>query len=151
MKTMMRILLVSMVFTGTFITGCNSSAERDGHSHDGMEEGMNDASDAMHEMGHDASSSVAEFRHDADVKINEYEASMADLRVKMANEKAESKAAYEKKLSQLEKKTKEMKSRLEEYKETGEDEWTTFKTEFERDLDGVGTSISNFFTSDNSK
>lgn len=151
MKTMMRILLISMVVTGTLLTGCNSSADRDGHSHEGMEEGMDDASDAMHEIGHDASRSVSEFRHDAEMKIDEYEASMADLRVKMANEKAENKAAFERKLSQLEQKTKEMKSRLKEYKETGEDEWTTFKTEFERDLDGVGTSISNFFTSDNSR
>ncbi|MFA6235468.1 MAG: hypothetical protein WC824_14930 [Bacteroidota bacterium] len=151
MKTMMRIVTAAIVITGMFIIGCNSSADRESNSHDGVENAIDDASDATHEMGHDASTSVAQFRRDADVKINEYEASMADLRVKMANEKAENKAAYERKLSQLAQKTKEMKIRLKEYKETGKEEWSTFKTEFERDLDGVGTSISNFFTSDNSK
>jgi len=46
----------------------------------------------------------------------------------------------------LEQKNVELKKKLREYKYESEDKWEEFKAGFNHDLDVVGNSIKNFFT-----
>ncbi|HHT02809.1 MAG TPA: hypothetical protein GX005_00630 [Bacteroidales bacterium] len=68
---------------------------------------------------------------------------IADFKLKIANERTEVKAKNEKKLAELEAKNNEMEKTLSDYKEEGENKWIEFKIEFNRDLDEIGKAFSN--------
>jgi hypothetical protein len=53
-------------------------------------------------------------------------------------------------VTKLEQKTADMKKNLKEYKEEGKEQWESFKTKFNRNMDDLGQSISNFFSSEKS-
>jgi len=46
---------------------------------------------------------------------------------------------------ELKEKNHALKEKLEDYKDEGETKWQEFKTNFSRDLDAVGTTISDLF------
>lgn len=145
----MRTQAATLFFTGTLLTGCISTRDDSQKSNDNVQNAMNDAADATLEFGQDIGESVAQFRHDSDVKITEYDRSLNEYRVKIKNEGAENKNAYDRKLTELSQESKKMKMRLHEYKVSGKDEWNAFKTEFNSDMDKMGKSITNFFTTEN--
>jgi hypothetical protein len=59
---------------------------------------------------------------------------------------------YEDKLEVLDNTNREMKRSIDNFKESGRDQWTTFRDEFSDSMDGLANSIDNFFAaiSDNS-
>jgi len=51
----------------------------------------------------------------------------------------------------LEQKIADLKTNLKEYKAEGKDKWESFKTRFSENMDDLGKSLSNFFTSEKKK
>ena len=86
------------------------------------------------------------FKVDANLKIKANEKSIAEFKFKIKKEDKVLKAKYNKEVSVLEQKNVELKKKLREYKYESEDKWEEFKAGFNHDLDVVGNSIKNFFT-----
>lgn len=68
---------------------------------------------------------------------------IADFKLKIANERKEVKAKNEQKLAELEARNNQMEKTLLDYKEEGENKWVDFKIKFNRDLDDLGKAFSN--------
>jgi hypothetical protein len=96
-----------------------------------------------------ANDSLRLFRKESEARIRAYDKSIASLKLKMAQEKAENRALYEKRIAEAEQLNHEVKVKLRAYTKEGNVAWGTFKDEFNRDMDALGRSISNVFTAEN--
>lgn len=67
----------------------------------------------------------------------------------IAKEKKTVKAEYKEKIAELEAKNTDMKKKIEEYKLDGKDKWSTFKTDFDREMDELGKSINDVIADKN--
>lgn len=88
------------------------------------------------------------FRKESEARIRAYDKSIASLKQKMAQEKAENRVRYEKRISEVEQLNHDVKVKLRAYTKESKVAWGTFKDEFNRDMDALGRSISNVFTTE---
>lgn len=77
-------------------------------------------------------------------KIAANDRSIAEFNARIEQEKKEVRADYKAKIKSLETKNSDMKKKMYEYRVEGKDKWELFKTEFGKDMDELGESISNF-------
>lgn len=89
---------------------------------------------------------VAEFKKEAADRIAANDKIAADFKQRVKSEKAEVKADYNKKIAELERKNTDMKKAIEEYKMESEDTWESFKSEFNHDLDELGSAFNDLTT-----
>ena len=68
---------------------------------------------------------------------------IADFKSRIANEKKAVKDEYNKKIAELEQKNADTQKKLNEYKADSKEKWEMFKSEFNRDMDELGTALSN--------
>ena len=132
------IMLVSLAF---YQVSCNSSSTK-------LEEAKIESAEAETEL------KVAE---------KEYLEDLKEYRIAKANEilenekkiaeykalKADNKVAINEKIESIEKKNKELKIKMENYKDDGEENWKTFKSEFNRDMDELGKALKDLTIKNN--
>jgi hypothetical protein len=87
---------------------------------------------------------IKEYRLLSAEKIEANEKSIAEFNARIEKEKKNVSADYKAKIIALEQKNSDMKKKMDDYREEGKDKWEIFKTEFGRDMDDLGESISNF-------
>ena len=91
--------------------------------------------------------SVSEYQKltkESEVKFTSNEKSIADLRTSITKSNSTEKATDQKKVSLLETKNNNLKKELADYKVLGQTQFTTFKTEFNRDLDQLAKELKDF-------
>ena len=76
-------------------------------------------------------------------KIAANEKSIDDFNARIANEKADARANYKKKIVALQQKNTDMKKKLDDYKAEGKDQWEKFKTEFNHDMDKLNDDFKS--------
>jgi hypothetical protein len=84
------------------------------------------------------------FTKESEIKFKSNEKSIADLRVRILKSDPKGQAAYDKKVNLLEQKNNDMKKELADYKVEGLTKFTTFKSEFNRDLDQLAKELKDF-------
>jgi len=87
---------------------------------------------------------VENYRRESADKIATNERSIAEFKTRVANEKKEAKAEYQKKITDLEQKNTDMKKRMDDYKVEGKENWEKFKSEFKYDMDELGKAFKEF-------
>ncbi|MFD1553370.1 hypothetical protein DNU06_06810 [Putridiphycobacter roseus] len=85
------------------------------------------------------------FKKEVNDKIDANKQSIINFNQRIAEEKKEVKAEYQKKIEALNQKNTDLKKRLEDYKMEGKEDWNQFKTKFGSDLDNLGHAFANFF------
>jgi|JI9StandDraft_2_1071091.scaffolds.fasta_scaffold222298_2 outer membrane murein-binding lipoprotein Lpp len=76
-------------------------------------------------------------------KIQSNDKLIANLRIKMKTSDQKMDAVYKTEINTLEQKNNELKARMTTY-ETNRTDWILFKTEFNKDMDGLGSAINDF-------
>jgi len=144
MKKSKLSLAVIVVTAGTMFTGCQSSATKVENAQDKVQDANAKVVEAKQELNQALRDSIQQFRTETETKISNNEKSIAAFKVRIAKEKKVTKAKYEKELAQLEQKNSDMKMKMDAFKEDNREQWETFKTEFSRDMDGLGKAFKNF-------
>jgi uncharacterized protein involved in exopolysaccharide biosynthesis len=154
MKKTISTLFISLLMTGTILTSCQPSSKKVENAENKLEAAKDNVSDARQDLRkakQDSITEYKEFKKESEVKISANEKSIAEFKAKIANEKKEDKAKYEKELAVLEQKNNDMKKKLKDYKkDERQDKWTSFKTEFNHDMDELGNALKDL-TTDNKK
>ncbi len=146
MKKTIFSLAIATLMAGTMITGCQSTTDKTENSSDQMQKSMSDDEGSKMEPGMMTKDSITDyqkFKKESEEKINAFEKSIAEFKVKIATAKKETKIEYEKKLASLEQKNNELKKNLEDYKDDGQDNWSKFKSEFNHDMDELGKAFKD--------
>lgn len=144
MKKPILTIAAILFIAAAIFSSCQPSSSKTEDVRDKLMDAKDKVLEADQELNLALKDSIQQFRKESEEKINDYERSIAELKVKIAKEKKENKAIYEEKLAGLEQKNKELKRKLNEYKEEGIDDWKKFKTEFSNDMDELGKAFKDF-------
>jgi hypothetical protein len=91
--------------------------------------------------------SVSEYQKltkESEVKFKNNEKCIADLRASITKNNSKAQATDQKKVSLLEDKNNSLKKELADYKVLGQTQFSTFKAEFNRDLDRLAKELKDF-------
>lgn len=147
MKKILFTLAVTAFITGTFLTGCMPSSQK-GENVEVKEADLKapvlNTKSEMYPTQEDTLTALQQFKAEYNKKITANEVRTAELRKNFTDASKENKAIYEKKLADLEKRNNELKMKLADYKEEGTDQWESFKTKFNSDIDELGKAFSDF-------
>ncbi|MCF8239566.1 MAG: hypothetical protein K9I85_15495 [Saprospiraceae bacterium] len=136
----LKIALLALV-TVAFITSCSNSSEKVANA----EQEVTEANKALDEANEAYLQDIENFRSETAARIEANQRSIEDFNERISKEKKEVKADYQQKIAELEAKNSDMKTKLDGYKAEGKENWESFKVEFSRDMDELGTAFGNFF------
>jgi hypothetical protein len=144
--TMFTVAISSMLFVA--LTGCESNNQKTEEAKENVSKATDDLAKAQlnAEMDSMRLVDVAEwelFKNETDSKIQANEIRIAYLRKSLKQSKLAIAKDMNVKISELEEKSKELKSRLLTYDQVQGD-WIEFKREFSKDMDQLGSALTNF-------
>lgn len=119
----------------------NSPAEKAEDVEDAQEE-LSIAEDDLQKALIDSTNEYTRYKIESETKLKENDVKIADLKTKLKAEKLEIRTKYEKELSEIELKNSKLKTSIADYKETDENKWEKFKTNFNNELNEIGKSIT---------
>lgn len=140
MKKLIFTITTSILLTGAIFTSCNTAAEKVDNAEDKSIKADEDFNIAKEEYLAD----IENFKKETNAKIEANNQMIADFNVKIATSKKDAKAYYVEQIAILEQKNTAMKVKLDAYEESGKDNWETFKTEFNKDMNDLGEAFKNF-------
>jgi predicted RNase H-like nuclease (RuvC/YqgF family) len=146
MKKSILILAVTVFTAGAFFFGCRSSATKLEDAKNNVLNSNNDAEQAQNELDkarQDSSAEYQKFKKESDDNFNAHVQSLADFRERIETKKAENKAEYEKKIFELDRQNSDLKKKLDDFKLESKDQWISFKTQFNTDMDRLNKAFTD--------
>jgi uncharacterized protein YPO0396 len=138
------LITAAIVFVAVAaFTGCNTPSQKVENAKEKVEEANQDLAKAKQEYLAD----MASYRKQQAAQSLSNEQMIAELKARILKEKEATRAAYTKKITELEQKNRNMNNKMTGYVEDGQDNWKSFKTEFSRDMDELGNALTGFFDS----
>jgi len=148
MKNIIYKTALALLLSGTIITGCKSTAEKEDAAKDNVE----DAKENLKEVQADANAQAQKiataeewsaFKSESEEKIAKNEARIAELKVKLKKPGTILDPVYEKRIETLESRNRDLRARMDAY-EKNQSDWESFKREFNHDMDELGQSLKDF-------
>lgn len=134
------ILTVVMMMSAAVFSSCDSPSKKA----ESLKENVTQAKEDLAQAQENYKIEVANLKKEANQKISDNDNIIANFKTQMATAKKDLKASYEKQIAALEQKNSEMKKRMDEYKDDSKDNWASFKSEFNHDMDELGKSLKDF-------
>ncbi|NOU48294.1 MAG: hypothetical protein HOO86_14715 [Bacteroidales bacterium] len=149
MKKNIFIITLLTVMSGVLFSNCQSSANKVERAEDKVHDAKVAVVEAQIDLNVARQDSITEyqkFKDETDAQISAYDKSIAEFRTRLATERKENRARYEKMVLDLEQRNRDLKKKLAEYQDDGKTDWEKFKTEFNHDMDELGKSFKDFNT-----
>ncbi len=146
MKKIISVLAATVCIAGIMFSSCRSAGEKVENAENKLQEAKKDVVEANRDLFIARQDSITEyqlFKRKYDEKIIAHNKIIADFKARIADEKDENKAAYEKKLAELEQKNTDLKRVLDEYKNEKQNNWEFFKTEFTKDMNKLSEAFND--------
>ena len=147
-------LAITSILTATILTGCQNSTKKEQVAQDKVVDAQADMKDATEELVVAKKEATAQqwkqFKAETNARIAENESRIAELKVKMNKTGNSIDAMYAKNIEELELKNKEIKVKVDTYKNDSNDDWESFKREYNHDMDQLNQSLKDI-TVDNKK
>ena len=147
-------LAITSLLTATILTGCQNSTKKEQVAQDKVVDAQADMKDATEELVVAKKEATAQqwkqFKAETNARIAENESRIAELKVKMNKTGNSIDAMYAKNIEELELKNKEIKVKVDIYKNDSNDDWESFKREYNHDMDQLNQSLKDI-TVDNKK
>lgn len=142
-KVMIIVILLVCIAGAIFFSIRNSAAENVANAKDNVMLAQRDLDKANIAY----LSEMETYRQEAAAKIETNRRNLAAFNARIEAAKAETRADYKKKISELERMNTDMKKRVEDYKANGKDNWDKFKIEFSRDMEKLGNAFKDLMVS----
>ena len=140
------LLVTALLFAmAVLFTNCDSPSQKVENAETNAAEAQEDLDQARQDYLED----VEVYKKQTAEKIAANNKSIADFNARIETEKAEAKAEYKLKIAELEKKNSDMQKKLDDYKVESKDQWETFKSEFNRDMDQLGNALQDLTVKNN--
>jgi len=133
MKNLKKVITISFMIIGVMLIGCFENSEK---SKQDIKENIKENEAYKLEMD--------EYRFRIAEQITTNENSIIAFRSRIANQKKEARADYEKKINDLNNKNTDLKMRLDAFNADNKESWELFKVEFGRDMDELGNALRDF-------
>ena len=129
--------LILLLAVMAMVTSCGTPAEKVEKAQDNVVEANKDLQEANQAYLQE----IEAYRVVTAKNIESNEKIIADFNLRIDKQKSAAKAEYQKRIAELEKKNSDMKMNIANYKEEGQENWNTFRTNFNRDMEELGKSI----------
>jgi len=133
------VMIVSMALI--MLTGCTSSSKKVKFAKENVAYAKENVVDANQKLNQAVLDSVQDYKKHTEEKLLDNEKSLALYKGKIASEKIENRAKFQKEWAALAKRNEQMKQKLENYSEEKDGKWETFKKKFDYDMDELGKSF----------
>jgi dynactin complex subunit len=133
MKNLKKVITISFIVIGVMLIGCFENSEK---SKQDIKENIKENEAYKLEMD--------EYRFRIAEQITTNENSIIAFRSRIASQKKEARADYEKKINDLNNKNADLKMRLDAFNADNKESWELFKVEFGRDMDELGNALHDF-------
>ena len=148
MKKLILSLAVVAFMAGTLSTSFGQVVDKKSEkARENLKEEKKDVVVAKHDLAVAKKDSVTEYQtltKESDLKFKSNEKSIADLRTAITRSNSKEMATDQKKVSLLEDKNNSLKKELADYKVLGQAQFTSFKSEFNRDLNQLAKELKDF-------
>lgn len=84
------------------------------------------------------------FKKESEQRIKNVDNSIGEMKIKFYKSKIKDKEAYQDNLNALEQKNDDLKKKLTDFNSKDQKDWSSFKIEFNRDLDELGKAMKDF-------
>jgi len=147
MKKIFFTLAITTFMAGTLLVGCQDTSKKEEAAKDNVEEARDNLDDAKEELS-DARAAATEkewndFKESTDSTIKQNEIRIAEMKTNMKKTGKSIDEMYAKQIEALELKNKNIKLKVQEYKNDTNSDWQSFKEEYNRDMDELGTAMKN--------
>ncbi len=152
---MKKSILVCSAAIIMFGSSCSSSSEKVEAAKENVQEAKNDLSteikDSTAKAVHQANEDEWKiFKKESEIKIKDNEILIIELKSKQRKNGNNAYDSYSRSVDTLEQKNKNLQYRMDNYP-AGKTDWETFKVEFNKDMDGLGSALKNFTHTNNKK
>jgi hypothetical protein len=148
MKKLVLSLAVVAFLAGTISTSFGQVPDKQSvKARENLKEEKKDVVVAKQDLKIAQKDSVSEYQKltkESEIKFKSNEKSIADLRAAITKNNSKEQATDQKKVSLLEDKNNSLKKELADYKELGQTQFKTFKTEYNRDQDQLAKELKDF-------
>ena len=108
MRTPVKLFIATMLLAGVSFYGCKTSAEKVKKA----EENVSDANDELDKENAALKKEMEDYKKEQEALIASNEKSITEFNMRIANEKSEAKADYEKKIAELNQKNSDLKKKM---------------------------------------
>ena len=116
---------------------------------DQMERAQTDVIEAERDLSQaqtEVEADVRIYRQEVANDIRENNLAIADIKTRLQDEDAETRAAHQTRIAELERKNNDLKRQMDNYSVTNRDHWENFKDQFSNNMDDLGNSLDDFFS-----
>lgn len=142
MKNTIVLLTGLAILSGATLSSCNSPRQKV----ENAEENVDDANLKLEEANRAYLEDVELYRVETADRIAANEKSIGEFNSRIAKEKKEARADYQKKIDDLNAKNTDLKKTMDDYEANGKEGWEAFKINFNRSMDELSEGIKNVFT-----
>ena len=141
----MKKTILTMAAVAFFaVTATTSFGQSTDKKSDKAREDLTEAKQDLKEAQQDSVADYQIFKKDSEARFLKNEKSLADWKVKVPKSDVNLRAEYQKNLADLNQKNADLKKRFVDYKQNGETKWSSFKSEFNEDMDDLGKELKDF-------
>lgn len=140
MKTPILTLALITLTTCAVLSSCTSSEERLRIE----QENVLTANEKLSAAENEYYTEIADYKKANLEKIAANEKSIAEFKARIALDKKDAKDDYDERIAELDAKNTDLKKKMDDYEESGKDNWTEFKKEFNHDMEELGKAFNDF-------
>ena len=141
----MKKTILTMASVALFaVTATTSFGQNTDKNSDKAREDLVDAKKDLNAAQQDSIADYQNFINELEASFLNNEKSLADFKVQVSKSDVNHRAEYEKNLAVLNQKNVDLRKRMVDYKQNGETKWSSFKTEFNNDMDDFGKELKDF-------
>lgn len=147
MKKLIFTAAIATFVAATVLVGCQNTTKDEAAAQENVEDARDNLDDAKEELSSAREAATKEewqaFKDSTSATISQNEMRIAEMKAKMKKTGKTIDDGYAQKIEELEQKNKEIKLKVDQYKNDAGDDWKSFKEEYNRDIDELGTAIKN--------
>ncbi|MDR6844391.1 hypothetical protein [Flavobacterium granuli] len=146
-KTILTLAIATFVI-GSTLMSCKQNTDKEQIAQDSVDSAKVAVDEAEENLDEARRAATAEewqeFKDATSVKIEENNARIAELKLKIKKTGKDIDKAYQRNIDTIEQKNKNLKAKLDTYKNDVDSDWQSFKREFNHDMDELGESLKDF-------
>jgi len=127
-------------YCNNFLMNCNSSTKKV----EKAEERLEDANKDLQIANEEYIEEIETYRLQSATRFTDNEKNIDEFNQRIEAKKKDVTEAYKIKVAELNKKNSDLKKKIADYKSTTKENWESFKTEFNHDLDELGEALKDF-------
>jgi hypothetical protein len=126
-------LIIALFAAAIAFASCNTSADKV----ENAQKDVANANEKLDEAQEEYLNDMAQYKVETQRKIEANNQRIAEFNARVDSEKKEARADYKAKVAELEKRNTDMKMQLADYKADGKENWEKFKYEFNQSMENL--------------